>query len=115
MAKYCSSNLTFRFEVSSSSGVISTTAPLDHEDRAVYHLTLVASDGAGTTTTPNQANTLIIIEVTNVNDNSPECFPSSTIVTLEENIAYPNFLTISVSEVSRVCHFTNPIKIIEAP
>lgn len=70
--------------------------PLDHEERAVYHLTLVARDGGGTLTSPNQVNTLIVVEVLDVNDNTPQCFPSSAVVNLEENLAYPNFLTISV-------------------
>jgi hypothetical protein len=84
-----------RFSVSSI-GVISTTATLDREERAVYHLTLVARDGGGTTMNPGQANTLIVIEVIDTNDHTPQCFPLSTTVTLIENTAFPNFLTISV-------------------
>lgn len=91
------SDLPPRFSVSLSSGVISTTMPIDYEERAVYHLTLIARDGGGTLTSPNQANTLIVVEVLDVNDHTPQCFPSSTVVTLAENTAFPNFLTISVS------------------
>ena len=83
--------------VSESGGVISTTTQLDYEDRSVYHLTLIAQDGAGTLTTPNQAATQIIVQVGDVNDHTPQCFPSNTVVTLEENIPHPNFLNISVS------------------
>lgn len=89
----------FRFSISPSNGVISSTTTLDHEERAVYHLTLEARDGGGTLTNPFQANTIIVIEVLDVNDHAPQCFPSSTTVTLEENTAFPNFLTISVSYV----------------
>lgn len=88
-----------RFVVTPSSGVISTTVALDREERAVYHLTLVAKDGGETLTNPNQANTIIVIEVLDRNDNTPQCFPSSVVVNLEENQAYPNFLTISVSTI----------------
>lgn len=93
-----------RFSVSPSSGVISTIMPIDHEERAVYHLTLIARDGGGTLTSPNQANTLIVVEVIDINDHTPQCFPSSTVVTLAENTAFPNFLTISVSSTINMGH-----------
>ena len=86
----------FRFTVSETGAVISTTGSLNYEDRSVYNLTLIAQDGAGTLTTPNQAATSITVQVLDVNDNIPQCSPSSTVVTLEENTVYPNFLTISV-------------------
>ena len=76
--------------------MISTTTSLDHEERSVYHLTLIAQDGGGTLSNPNQGTTQITIQVLDINDHTPVCFPSSTVVNLEENIAYPNFLTISV-------------------
>lgn len=90
-----------RFSVSESGGIISTTSQLDYEARSVYHLTLLARDGAGTLTTPNQAATQITVQVMDVNDHTPQCFPLSTVVTLEENTPFPNFLTISVSKISR--------------
>lgn len=77
--------------------MISTTSSLDYEERSLYHLTLIAQDGGGTLTNPNQATTQIVVQVLDVNDHTPMCFPSSTAVTLEENMMYPNFLTISVS------------------
>lgn len=80
----------------SSTGEISTTAALDYEERSVYHLTLIAQDGAGTLTSPNQAATQITIQVLDVNDHTPVCFPSSTVLSLLENTVFPNFLTISV-------------------
>lgn len=86
-----------RFSASATGGIISTTASLDYEERSVYHLTLIARDGAGTLATPNQAATQITVQVLDVNDHTPQCFPSITEVTLEENIAYPNFTSISVS------------------
>lgn len=85
-----------RFAVSSL-GIISTTAQLDYEERSVYHLSLIAHDGGGTLTNPNQATTQIVIQVLDVNDHAPVCFPSATSVILEENQAYSNFLTISVN------------------
>ena len=88
--------LTSSFEVDTATGVISTTAPLDYEERTIYHLTLVAEDGGGTLTDPNRGNTQIVIEVLDENDNIPVCFPTSTTVNLEENIVHTNFLTITV-------------------
>ena len=82
--------------VSQSSGVISTTSSLNYEERAIYHLTLIAQDGGGTLSNPNRATTQIIVEVLDINDHAPVCFPASTSVILEENRVYSNFLTISV-------------------
>ena len=58
---------------------------------------MIASDGGGTLADPNRGTTQVVIQVLDVNDNTPVCFPASTTVLLEENQAYPNFLTISVS------------------
>lgn len=88
----------YRFQVSGT-GMISTTSSLDYEERSLYHLTLIARDGGGTLTNPNQATTQIVIQVVDVNDHTPVCFPPSTVVALEENRMYANFLTISVSGV----------------
>lgn len=85
-----------RFSVSSTGAVISTTSSLDYEERSVYHLTLIAEDGAGTLTTPNRAATQINVRVLDVNDHTPQCFPSSTEIALQENTMYPNFFTITV-------------------
>lgn len=66
---------------------------LDYEERTVYHLTLLASDGL------NLATAQLIIRVLDLNDNAPACFPRTTTVILVENTAYPNFLTITVRDV----------------
>lgn len=88
--------MSFRFAVDPTTGVISTLVPLDYEDTTIYHLTLVAQDGGGTLTNPTRGTTQIVIEILDVNDNTPVCTPASTTVILVENIAYPSFLTVSV-------------------
>ncbi len=86
-----------RFGINSATGVVSTTAALNYEERAVYHLSVIASDGGGTLTDPNRATTQVVIQVMDVNDHTPVCFPASATVILVENQVYTNFLSMTVS------------------
>ena len=87
-----------RFAVNAM-GQISTLVMLDYEERSEYHLTLLAEDGGGTLSNPFLTTTLVVISVTDVNDNPPVLNPSMYSVILVENMVYTGFLTV------RVCTF----------
>ncbi|RLU20894.1 hypothetical protein DMN91_007508 [Ooceraea biroi] len=58
-----------RFSADPNTGEIFTTVPLDREQTAVYHLTLVAQDSSPTELRASAVN--LTIYVTDVNDNAP--------------------------------------------
>lgn len=58
-----------RFSVDSDTGEVFTTVPLDREQTAVYHLTLVARDSSPTE--PRASTVNLTISVMDVNDNAP--------------------------------------------
>ena len=56
------------FNISSSTGLVSSLGPLDREDREMYSFTVVATDGGN----PRQsASTDITLQVLDINDNAP--------------------------------------------
>ncbi|KAF4520029.1 hypothetical protein B566_EDAN007177 [Ephemera danica] len=58
-----------RFHVNPTTGLISSAAPLDREERAEYHLTLVARDSSATE--PRAAAANVTVRVKDLNDNAP--------------------------------------------
>lgn len=58
-----------RFSADPDTGEVFTTIPLDREQTAVYHLTLVAQDSSPTEPRASAVN--LTIFVTDVNDNPP--------------------------------------------
>ena len=92
----------FSFSVGSTTGQISTLGPLDHESRSEYHLTLVAQDGTRTGSTPHRTTTLIVVRVTDVNDNRPILRPTTHTAFLTEGQTYNNFLIVQVSTSSLI-------------
>ena len=70
---------------------------LNHEERSEYHLILVGQDGTVGASTPHRATTLIIVRVTDVNDNPPILLPASHTAFLTEGLTYTNFLFVHVS------------------
>ena len=58
-----------RFLVDPTSGLITSAGPLDREERAEYHLTLVARDSSATEPRASAAN--VTVRVKDLNDNSP--------------------------------------------
>lgn len=69
------------FYIDSSSGAISVLKTLDRESIASHTLTVRASDGLHT------ANASVLITVSDVNDNSPVCSPTSYAAIIAENAA----------------------------
>lgn len=59
----------FRFEINSTSGVVSTKCEncLDRETKSTFHLNILAADGGGLTDSAQ-----LIISVMDVNDNRPK-------------------------------------------
>ena len=90
------------FSVGSANGQISTLAPLDHETRSEYHLTLVAQDGNRTGSTPHRTTTSIVVRVTDVNDNPPILRPTTHTAFLTEGLTYNNFLFVHVSTIANI-------------
>ncbi|XP_037070379.1 protein dachsous-like [Pollicipes pollicipes] len=70
------------FTIDPKSGTISTTRVLDHEEKAVYRLLVVAQDGG---VKPNQATHPLTIKVLDLNDNSPTFTTSSLAFSMKEN------------------------------
>uniref|UniRef100_A0AAY4C0H7 Protocadherin-15 n=1 Tax=Denticeps clupeoides TaxID=299321 RepID=A0AAY4C0H7_9TELE len=65
-----------------SNGSIYTAVPLDREKRNMYDLMVEASDGA---VDPRRTTITLLVEVTDINDNSPVFSQASYIVNVTEN------------------------------
>lgn len=77
------------FHLDSTSGVLSTSRPLDQEGKANYVLTVVAQDHG----TPSLRGTATVeVSVLDINDNSPEFEQSSYIVDVPEDTPVGSFL-----------------------
>ncbi|XP_021371784.1 protocadherin Fat 4-like [Mizuhopecten yessoensis] len=70
------------FAIESTSGSIQLVSALDYETQTTYDITVEATDGGGTVATGT-----VTISVTNVNDNSPICNPSTYTATVSETSA----------------------------
>ncbi|XP_062443263.1 protocadherin Fat 2 [Rhea pennata] len=68
------------FQLGLHTGELTTSAPLDREQKPVYHLVAKATDGGGHSC---QADVTLIIEDTN--DNAPRFFPSHCAVAVFDN------------------------------
>lgn len=67
--KYLLGDKAERFSVDPDTGEVFTTVPLDREETAVYHFTLVAQDSSPTEPRATAVN--LTIYVTDMNDNAP--------------------------------------------
>ncbi|XP_021371826.1 cadherin-23-like isoform X5 [Mizuhopecten yessoensis] len=70
------------FTIDSTSGSITLSSALDYETTTSYVITVVATDGGGSTDTGS-----VTVSVTNVNDNSPIFSPSAYVVEMAESTA----------------------------
>ncbi|XP_033745650.1 LOW QUALITY PROTEIN: protocadherin Fat 4-like [Pecten maximus] len=68
------------FSIDSTSGSITLSSSLDYETTTSYVITVVATDGGGTTVTGS-----VTVSVTDVNDNSPIFSPSAYTVEIAES------------------------------
>lgn len=104
-----------RFDVDPISGNISTLRPLNLEgnDSSLYHLTLVAEDGAGKLAQPNKAFAAVIIHVSNINDGIPYFIPDSYNVTIVETAegssGVSNFIMLEVKLSALNCFLSTMI------
>ncbi|KAH8260379.1 hypothetical protein KR026_010588 [Drosophila bipectinata] len=79
-----------RFHIDSQTGIITTSTPLDREDTAVYHLTLMAQDSS--VTEPRASSVNLTIHVGDVNDNAPSFDASRYTVTLPDRMIAGEFV-----------------------
>ncbi|XP_069101569.1 cadherin-23-like [Argopecten irradians] len=70
------------FTIDETSGNIQLAQSLDYESTTSYELTVVATDGGGSTGTGT-----VTVAVTNVNDNTPICTPFAHVLTVPESTA----------------------------
>ncbi|XP_078684144.1 protein dachsous-like [Branchiostoma floridae x Branchiostoma belcheri] len=71
------------FNIHSQSGLITTNAPLDREQKPTYVLSVAAVDGG---TPPLERTTLVHIHVTDSNDNAPVFVNSTISIEVEEGL-----------------------------
>ncbi|XP_063241640.1 protein dachsous [Bacillus rossius redtenbacheri] len=71
------------FSVDPLTGVVRTTAALDHEDKAIYRLEVAAADGGSP---PRQSARLLRVEVLDLNDNRPTFTSSSLVFRVSEDV-----------------------------
>ena len=84
------------FEVDQSSGVVSTSQPLDRESINTYVLTLTATDGGFP---QNTATAEVTIEVLDVNDHPPQFTGTPFVGSIQENTAIvDSILTLSTED-----------------
>ena len=75
-------------------GVVTISVPLDREEQDFYSLTLTATDGGGRT-----ANSLLLIEIIDVNDVAPYFTQDEYVVAVPENSENGTFVvTVSASD-----------------
>lgn len=73
-----------------SSGIITTTTPLDFESQSVYNVIVIASDGG---TPPLQFSFFMALSVLDENDNTPRFMQQSYTAMVPENSAENTFVT----------------------
>ncbi|XP_035681485.1 protein dachsous-like [Branchiostoma floridae] len=71
------------FNIHSQSGLITTNAPLDREQKPTYVLSVAAVDGG---TPPRERTTFVHIHVTDSNDNAPVFVNSTISIEVEEGL-----------------------------
>lgn len=86
-----------------STGTIVTAVPLDRETRSRYDLIVEASDGA---VDPRRTTVTLLVEVTDINDNSPVFSQATYTVSVPENTpAGTVILRLSVSVILHIFLF----------
>ncbi|KAI8782077.1 protocadherin Fat 4 [Biomphalaria glabrata] len=90
-------DITSRFMMDATSGVIKLQGLLDHETTSSYSLTLKVEDSGGKFST-----TTLTINVGDVNDNSPVCQPTSAAVSVNEGATSVTLYTPSCSDLDTV-------------
>ena len=88
-----SGNVGDAFTINAISGVITVNGGIDREETSVFELTVVATD-LGIPSKSSQS--LAVIDVEDINDNSPVFDPSTYTVMVFENVSI-NYLLITVS------------------
>ena len=88
-----SGNVGDAFIINATSGVITVNGGIDREETSVFELTVVATD-LGIPSKSSQS--LAVINVEDINDNSPVFDPSTYTVRVFENVSI-NYLLITVS------------------
>ena len=93
---YRLSEPNLQFSINATSGIITTTAPLDFEAQMRYDLVVVATDGG----TPSlNGTTTVIVIVDPINDNVPECFPLERLALVPEDALEGQvFFLVNVSD-----------------
>lgn len=71
------------FSIDPISGVVKTRKVLDHEERSIFRLAIVATDGGKP---PRQTIKNLKVEILNLNDNRPTFTSSSLIFKVKENV-----------------------------
>lgn len=71
------------FTIDSTSGVIRTRTVLDHEEKTIYRLAVVAMDGGKK---PKQTIRMLRVEVLDLNDNRPTFTSSSLVFRIREDV-----------------------------
>lgn len=77
---FTAGNIDNKFYIDPYSGLISSRAPLDFESVTSYPLSIQVTDGGGLS-----QNVTVDINVTNVNDNIPECSANENVVEIDGN------------------------------
>lgn len=72
------------FQVHASTGVLTTTMPLDREHSAMYHITVTVTDQTEKTDGQKQASITAQVFLLDVNDNSPTFVSADTIHVAED-------------------------------
>ncbi|KAA0718253.1 Protocadherin-15 Precursor [Triplophysa tibetana] len=91
-----------------STGTIVTAVPLDRETRSRYDLVVEASDGA---VDPRRTTITLLVEVTDINDNSPVFSQATYMVSVPENTpAGTVILRLSAMDADLVSNVTYRIK-----
>lgn len=91
------------FTIDAASGVISTAASpgLDHENRQVHTLLIRAVDGG---TPARTGQTVVKINVNDINDNTPEFLPNNLQASVDENSAAVTDVTTVKNKTKRIIY-----------
>ena len=75
------------FDISSSTGLLTTRLEFDREDQSSFSFEVIATDEADGLVTPLQSTATIIVSINDVNDNSPVFTYLRQTIELDETLA----------------------------
>ena len=84
--------VTSNFSISSTTGIITVGASLDHERQAQYQFAVAATDGGGVSSTAQ-----VVVEVLNINEGAPQFSSQFYTANVSENLD-PNQFVITVTK-----------------